>query len=475
MTALIQKLKAFIRKLYRVDGVESAEEQKRMYRQSMSIAAPALVEGALMSVISSVDTMMVGSLGSVAIAAVGLTGQPRMVLLLLAQALCVGTMALVARRKGAGDDQGARNVLSQSMVIITLIGLVISFVGIRYARPLLMLVGANEETIHLSSAYFTIISYGFLPNCWQLCINSAFRALGRTKITLLTNLISNIVNVFFNYLLIGGNLGFPPLGVEGAAIATTIGTTLAGFIALAFVMRKDDYFAYNPFKFPKFSKDTLKGLANIGLGIASESVFLRLGFIFLQKIIAGIGTAAFAAYQIVSQVTSLSFTVGDAIGTAVVSLVGQSLGAKKPKKAQQYVALNRKIGITASILLIIVVASASNLLPRLFTNEADVIKSAQLSFLVVVFGMIPQNGRVIYAGCLRGAGDVKYVAMCSLLGVGILRPALTYLFCYPLHSLLPFLYFADIGPWISYVIDAFVRNFLLARRVNKGDWVNIRL
>lgn len=475
MNTLTQKTKSFFQNLYKVEDLENPQDLKKMYRQSMTIATPSLIEGALLSVISSVDTMMVGTLGSVAIASVGLTGQPRMVLLMLAQSLSVGTMALVARRKGAGDDRGAREVLNQSMTIISLIGLLITFVGVIFAHPLLMLVGANEETIHLSSTYFRIISYGFLPNCWQLCINSAFRALGRTKITLVTNLVSNIVNVVLNYLLIGGKFGFPRLGVAGAAIATTIGTTLAGLIALSFAMRKNDYFAYNPFKIPKFSKETLRGLANIGLGTASESVFLRLGFIFLQKIVAGLGTAAFATYQIVSQVTSLSFTVGDAIGTAVVSLVGQSLGAKKPKKAQQYVAVNRKIGITASIFLIIVVASTSGLLPRLFTDELPIIQSAQLAFLVVVFGMIPQNGRVIYAGCLRAAGDVKYVAMCSLLGVGLLRPLLTYILCYPLHALLPFLYLADTGPWISYVIDAVVRNFLLERRVGKGQWVNLQI
>ncbi|MDD3409614.1 MAG: MATE family efflux transporter, partial [Eubacteriales bacterium] len=86
-----------------------------------------------------------------------------------------------------------------------------------------------------------------------------------------------------------------------------------------------------------------------------------------------------------------------------------------------------------------------------------------------------QNGRVVYSGCLRGAGDVKFVAMISLLSVMILRPALTYLFCYPLREVYPAMRFAVTGQWLAFVIDAFVRDFLLAARVKKGKWLNVKL
>ena len=114
-------------------------------------------------------------------------------------------------------------------------------------------------------------------------------------------------------------------------------------------------------------------------------------------------------------------------------------------------------------------------IPLLFNDEANIIAGASLSFLVVVFGIIPQNGRVVYSGCLRGAGDVKYVAMCSLISVTVLRPIFTYLLCYPLNKAFPALQLAMVGPWIAFVLDCFVRDALLTHRVKKGKWLSIKL
>ena len=116
-----------------------------------------------------------------------------------------------------------------------------------------------------------------------------------------------------------------------------------------------------------------------------------------------------------------------------------------------------------------------NWLPTLFTDEPDIIHAASICFIVLLIGIYPQNQRVMVAGCLRGAGDVRYVALVSLISVAILRPLMTYVFCYPLNRLFPGAMLPFLGPWISFDIDAVVRWILLHIRVNKGKWVNIRL
>ena len=148
-----------------------------------------------------------------------------------------------------------------------------------------------------------------------------------------TNVIANVVNVILNWLLIGGNLGFPALGVRGAAIATSIGNTVSSVICFGVILNKHGYFHLS---LPKFDRTTLQGLFKVGSSSMAESVCLRVGFLILARLIAGIGTNAFAAYQIVSQVTSLSFTLGDGVSTAGTSLVGQSLGAKRKDLAMAY-------------------------------------------------------------------------------------------------------------------------------------------
>jgi Na+-driven multidrug efflux pump len=191
--------------------------------------------------------------------------------------------------------------------------------------------------------------------------------------------------------------------------------------------------------------------------------------------IADIGTKAYAAYQITSQVTNLSFTLGDGIASAGAALVGRSLGAKRMDLAMANVRISRKLSVVISIALMIALLFLRDLIPALFTNEEGIISGVSLSLLVVLAGVLPQNGRVVYSGCLRGAGDARYVAGCSLLSVTILRPLFTYFFCYPMNGILPGLQFAVTGPWVAYVLDAFIRYFLYSGRIRKEKWMYIRI
>lgn len=454
-------------------NVMPAQEAMALYKENISIAWPSTVEGALMSIISSVDTAMVGTLGTAAIASVGLTSQPRMILLIVAQALCVGTTAICARRKGAGDQRGANSCLNQSLAVVTLLGILMTVLGYFGAGWLMQLAGANEDTLEMSVSYFQVISLGMVFNCWSLCICAAMRAIGKTRITMVTNISANLINVCLNYLLINGHCGFPALGVRGAAIATTCGTIISCFIAIGFACKKNGYYHL---ELPKFDRITLSSLSTVGSGSVLEAACLRIGFFIMAKMVAGTGTDSFAAYQIVSQVSSLSFTLGDGVASAATSLVGQSLGANRKDLARAHVTVSRKIGIVISLGLILVIFALRRQLALLFTTDEVVIQGVTLSFYVLMLGMLPQNGRVIYSGCLRGAGDVKYVAVCALISVTLLRPVLTYLFCYPLDAAMPGYYIAVMGPWIAFVIDAFVRQYLLHRRIRIDDtWLEKKL
>ncbi len=452
----------------RIDDAQA----KKLYKDTLSIGWPSTVEGALLSIIGSVDTMMVGTLGAASIAAVGLTGQPRMILLILAQALCIGTTALCARRKGAGNHIGANDCLNQSMCLISVIGILMTLGGYFGAEWLMKLGGANEDTLALSTDYFRIISLAFLPQCWSLCICAAMRAIGKTHVTMFTNLAANLINVCLNYIFINGKLGFPAMGVRGAALATACGTVSSSIICLAVVLRRGGYFHL---QLPKFDRTTLSGLFKVGSSSMVEASCLRIGFLILARLIAGIGTKAFAAYQIVGQVTSLSFTLGDGISTAATSLVGQSLGAGRKDLAMAYAQAARRVGTIAAIGLMLIISLASRQLAMLFTTETDIIESVTMSFIVVIIAMIPQNGRVVQSGALRGAGDVRFVAICALLSVTLLRPALTWLFCYPLANIWPGIPVAVLSPWIAFLIDAIVRDRLMAHRIRKGKWLNIVL
>ena len=136
-----------------------------------------------------------------------------------------------------------------------------------------------------------------------------------------------------------------------------------------------------------------------------------------------------------------------------------------------------RIGFMVALFLMLVIFVFSRQLAMLFTNDEDIIHAVTLSFYVAIIAMIPQNGRVVQSGVLRGAGDVRFVAICALLllSVSILRPFLTWVFCYPLANTWPGVPVAVLSPWIAFLIDAIVRDWLLHHRIRQGKWLNIEL
>ena len=155
-----------------------------------------------------IDTIMVSSMGSYAIAAVGLTTQPKFVGLAIFLSLNVAVSAIVARRRGEHDQESANRVLTQAILITLGLTAIVSVVCVALADPIIHLSGSAEDTHEPARNYFIIIMGGMVFNTLSMVINAAQRGAGNTKIAMRTNLISNGVNMVFNYLLIGGNLGF---------------------------------------------------------------------------------------------------------------------------------------------------------------------------------------------------------------------------------------------------------------------------
>lgn len=196
---------------------------KEVYKRQFDLTWPCAVESVLVSLIGSIDTMMVGGIGPEAIAAVGITNQPKFILLAVIFSLNTGVTAVVARRKGQQDMLGANSCLRQAMIISLGLSALMSVVGAVFARPILLFAGAGADVIDDATIYFQILMTSIVFTSLSLTINAAQRGAGNTKISMRTNLTANVVNIIFNYLLINGVWIFPKMGVAGAAAATAIG------------------------------------------------------------------------------------------------------------------------------------------------------------------------------------------------------------------------------------------------------------
>ena len=167
---------------------------------------------------------------TIAIAAVGITNQPRFILLAMIFSLNIGITAVTARRKGQEDQTGANNTLRSGILLATIISMIMSILGYIFARPILLFAGAEELYIKDAMTYLRILWLVSPFKVLNLTINAAQRGCGKTKISMWTNISSNLVNIVFNYLLINGIGIFPRLEVAGAAIATTMGACVAFII-----------------------------------------------------------------------------------------------------------------------------------------------------------------------------------------------------------------------------------------------------
>lgn len=450
---------------------------KEAYKNLMTIALPSVCEMVLMSLIGSIDTMMVSTLGTDAVAAVGLTGQPRMLMLCMFMALNIGVTAIVARRKGQGLQDEANRTLRNALVMIVGLAAVLMALALCFSRQLMSFAGANEDTIEMSNTYFRVLAW-FLPfNALTMCINAAQRGTGNTKTTMKVNITANLVNVVCNYLLINGNLGFPKLGVAGAAYATAIGFVV-GFIMAVYSLiagsRHGDFLRVSIKDNWMLHWDTVKGILKTGGNAMIEQVFLRIGFFTYAKIVAGLGTDSFAAHQICMQFLNLSFTFADGLGVAGTSLVGQMLGKKRPDLSVVYGKCSQRLALTTALILatciIIFRAPLLSLFihPEEYANAQHVMDLAMQVMLVVALFQPFQTSSVVFSGCLRGAGDTRYVAVVMMICVALVRPIAAYTAVYIIGLDL-------IGAWMASLIDMILRMALVSRRFGGGKWHDIKV
>ena len=294
------------------------------------MAWPAIVESFFIAFAGLVDSLMVSSLGSYAVAAVGLTTQPKLLGLAFFFALNVSISALVARRRGEQRQGAANETLVTALVFIILAAAAFSVGFVAFASPIIHLCGSTAETHNGAVTYFRIIMGGMIFNCIQMGINSAQRGAGNTKITMRTNVTSNTINIILNYLLINGHFGFPALGIQGAALATVTGTVVGCVMSILSITKQDGFLNLGYILKNKI-KPTIAAfisLVRVGYSVFFEQVFMRIGFMMTAIMAAKQGTDAMAAHQVGMNIMSLSFAFGDGLQSAAVALIGRNTRQK---------------------------------------------------------------------------------------------------------------------------------------------------
>lgn len=442
----------------------------RYYKRALDIAWPAVFESFFIALAGIIDTFMIAGLGPSAVAAIGLTTQPKFLAMTIFFAITSAISALVARRQGEGDRKKANQTLVTATLISLIFVVINTIVMIAFTDPILKFAGSTVETHQMAKEYFIIIMLGTIFNALSWAINAAHRGAGNTQIAFVTNLVASIVNIIFNYLLIQGKFGFPALGTKGAAIATVLGTVVETIMCIYSLKKPNSYINFKQIKqVPiRISKTITREISKLATNIFIEIMSMRIGFFITALTAARLGTELFAIHNVGMNLLSLSFSLGDGMSVAVITLTGNSLGANKKQEAIKYGKACQQIGLLMSLIISVIFLTMGKKIFGLFFEDPATVEKSMIVIRYIWLIVFMQILQVINGGSLRAAGDVRFTLLVAIVSVTIIRSAVTLLTVNILKLGLD-------GIWIGVLADQFSRFVGLRYRFKKGKWVDLKI
>ncbi len=446
------------------DGAPPAE----IRRAVLDLAWPAVIEYALTTLIGVANMVMVGRVGASAVAAVGICNQPLLLAQGVFQALTVGSTAVVARHVGAGELQEASEAGRQSVVLTLSLGLIASLPFLVWARNIVVWMGARPEVIEGATTYMRVVGGGTVFTVAGIVVAAILRGSGDTQTPMRVNGVANIVNVAVGLVLIFGYFGFPALGVAGAAYGALIARLTSTVLFLVALYGGRTKLSMSLRDSHRPTRAVVARIFRVGLPAALEQFVMRGGQVLFARIIASLGTVAYAAHQITVNAESLGYTPAQALGAASTTIVGQNLGAGQPHMAERGARETNRMGIAfMSTVMVVVILFAVPIL-RMYTADQSVVDMGIFIMRLYATALPAMGVYFVLVGALRGAGDTRFPLLISIIGIWCVRLVLGNLLALRLGWGLN-------GAWVAMVCDQWIRGLVSYMRFSSGAWKRARV
>ena len=381
------------------------------YKKILKVALPAIAGLSTQMVVSLVDSAMVGRLdeATYALAAMGIGVLATWALISFFSSLATGIHVIVARKYGQGDYISCGNTLNNSLMVALVIGIIVAAIGVFFANPIAHLFAADETVGNFASEYIFYRFLGIPFFLISVSYRGFFFGINKTKIFMFSGVITNLLNIIFNYTLIYGNFGFPRMGLAGAGLGSTFATTFDGLFYLFIILLPSYRKRYQNFRHFKIDTNIIKGIFRISLPVSFQNVFILIGFLSFVSIVGLIGTIEQAATQATISTLFISFLPCFGFGIAVQTLVGNNLGAGKIKLAKIYGFETAKIATIYTILLGLIFILLPQYVLLMITNNRNIIDVAVPALRIAGFAQIFYGIGVVLANGLQAAGRTFYV------------------------------------------------------------------
>ncbi len=447
--------------------IEKLSEKKALIMAILAMAAPAIIEMGLNTILGVADMIMIGQMiGSGAIASVGFSNQIMYFLIFTFSAFNTGAIAMISRAHGEQNLDKMKRIAEQNVVLNLLMGLAVTSLAYLFRSEIFKIYDIEPKIFNDALIYFNYILIGFVPMFLSFAFASILRGSGDTKTPMWITGFANILNIIGNYILITGWGIFPEMGIGGAALSTSLSRTVALFIYIYVLYVKNSDIKLKAKWF--VDKHILAPLFRISLPGGLEQFFMQLSFLVVGVFISKLDTNAESLFRILIQIESLSFMPAVGISIAAATLVGNALGKKDIQKASEIGTTSSVLGIFWGILVGILFVSLPLPLLYAFTTDQTIISLGIPVMIYMAFNQPGLNYMIVMGGALRGAGDTFKLMLYTMVRLWALFVPLSYLFILTLHQ-------GVAGLWQAEIVSILTTAFIIFRRFHSRKWALLTL
>lgn len=441
--------------------VIKSELHPNMRRELIKLAWPLMLSNLAYVLLGALDTWFMGRVSTPALGAVGVGSMFFMSLSLILRGTISGGLVLVAKSFGAGDNKGAGHTLGNYLALTILLAPLALLIPV-IAKVYFLITKADREIASLAYDYITIRAWEIPFALVSQAVVSFMMGIGDSKHPMYLAWSSVIINLAANYILVFGKLGFPALGLTGAAWGTVIAQALQALcyiVAVRTLYAKQ--FRLQGLCFP--TRKRLREMLKLGLPIGLGDFVESSAFATFMTLISRLGPIELAASQIANQINSLAFMPGFALGTATSSLVGRALGEENKAKGRLYGIVGVKVAITYMAFLGLSYWIFPRYLAKFFLQDQVVINCTVKLMRIISIYQVFDACNIVFRGALNGAGDTKFTGITTILAAYLLFIPLTYLGAFVFKLGL-------IGAWLGPIVYLISLGMIFSLRFLSGRW-----